>query len=32
MEEDFSDPDVYPIPSEYELTDFVGNGDFGKLS
>lgn len=29
MEAEKSDPDVYPIPSEYELVDFVGSGDFG---
>uniref|UniRef100_A0A3Q1JSK2 Protein kinase domain-containing protein n=1 Tax=Anabas testudineus TaxID=64144 RepID=A0A3Q1JSK2_ANATE len=29
MEEESSNPDVYPIPSEYELVDFVGSGDFG---
>uniref|UniRef100_A0A3B4XLW0 Protein kinase domain-containing protein n=1 Tax=Seriola lalandi dorsalis TaxID=1841481 RepID=A0A3B4XLW0_SERLL len=25
------DPDVFPIPSDYELVDFVGSGDYGTV-
>lgn len=28
-EDSSSDSDVYPIPSDYELVDFVGSGDYG---
>ncbi|XP_050928048.1 homeodomain-interacting protein kinase 3-like [Lates calcarifer] len=27
-----SDPDAYPIPSNYELLDFVGSGDYGTVA
>uniref|UniRef100_A0A3B4U490 Protein kinase domain-containing protein n=1 Tax=Seriola dumerili TaxID=41447 RepID=A0A3B4U490_SERDU len=26
-----ADPDVFPIPSDYELVDFVGSGDYGTV-
>ncbi|XP_044042976.1 homeodomain-interacting protein kinase 2-like isoform X2 [Siniperca chuatsi] len=31
-EDSSSDSDVYPIPSDYELIDFVGSGDYGTVA